>query len=280
MLNSLVYVHLAVILFGISGLFGKFLLVPSVVIVFGRTFFAALALLVILPITKQLLRYKNYKYLFYFILMGAILAIHWVSFFYSIQISTVAIGLLTFSTFPVFVTFLEPVFFKDKLRQLDVIISIVVFGGLLLVIPEFDFSNNLTQGAFWGTVSGLTFAVLSLLNRKYVAGYSALTIGLYQNSIACLVLLPFAYNHLAELTGKEIWLLLLLGVVFTALAHTLFIKGMERVKTQLASIIACLEPVYGIFFAFILIQEVPTIRELFGGVIIIASILFATKKSS
>ena len=80
--------------------------------------------------------------------MGVILAIHWTTFFKSIQVSTVAIGLLTFSTFPVFVTFLEPYFFKEKIKLSDVVIAIVTFLGVMLVIQKFELGNNLTQGVF------------------------------------------------------------------------------------------------------------------------------------
>lgn len=273
-------IHIAVLLFGVAGLFGKFLDVSPSLIVFGRTLFAAIALLILLPVLKIRIRLHNIRDLVGFILMGVILAVHWVTFFHSIQISTVAIGLLTFSSFPIFVTFLEPIFFKERIRPVDIGISIMVFLGLALVVPEFDLSNNLTLGAFWGIVSGFTFAVLSILNRKFVADYSALTIAFYQDTIACLVLLPFAGTAIFHVNSSELWQLVLLGVVFTALAHTLFIRGMVAVRAQLAAIITCLEPVYGIVFALVLLNEVPSIRELVGGVIIIGAIVYATGQAT
>ena len=69
----------------------------------------------------------------------------------------------------------------------------------------------------------------------------------------------------------------MLGVVFTALAHALFIRGMMAVKAQLASIIASLEPVYGILIALVVLSEVPSAREILGGVVIISAIVYATK---
>ena len=47
-------------------------------------------------------------------LSGVILAIHWLTFFHAIQVSTVAIGLIGFATFPIFVTFLEPIMYRQK----------------------------------------------------------------------------------------------------------------------------------------------------------------------
>lgn len=277
-LGSLAAIHLAVLLFGVAGLFGKLLSLSSTFIVFGRTIFASLALLLVLALVKTDIRIKSGKDALGLVLMGVVLAIHWVTFFYAIQISTVAIGLLTFSSFPIFVTLLEPVFFKEKIKAFDIYISLAVFAGLVLVVPEFNIANNLTRGVIWGTLSGFTFAFLSVLNKKFVTHYPALTITLYQDLIASLVLFPFVGSAFFILQPIEYGYLLFLGVVCTALAHTLFIQGMVTIKAQLASVIACLEPVYGIILAVIFLREIPTPQELFGGSIIIGAIIIATRK--
>ncbi len=277
--RGLLEIHIAVLFFGFAGLFGKFLAVPPALIVCGRTLFASIALAVALPLLKESVRINSSRDLFGFLMMGVILAVHWVTFFHSIQISTVAVGLLTFSTFPIFVTFIEPLFSRERIRRFDVVISVVVFLGLILVIPEFDLSNNITLGALWGTASGLTFAVLSILNRTFVARYSALTIALYQDAVACLILLPFAGSAALAANATEWGKIILLGVVFTALAHTLFIRGMVHVKAQLASVIASLEPVYGILLALVVLHEIPSAREIAGGVVIIGAIVYATRRT-
>ena len=278
--RELISIHIAVLLFGVAGLFGKFLQIQPAMIVFGRTLFASGVLAAVLIILKSDLRVKNVRHLLGFACMGAILAVHWTSFFYSVQISTVAIALLTYSSFPIFVTFLEPFAFSEKLRFLDIAVSLVVFLGLVLIIPEFNLANNLTLGVVWGTFAGFTFAVLSILNRKFVAEYSALTVTLYQDGFACLLLLPFIGGSIFTLSTSEWSWLILLGVVFTALAHSLFIWGMRVVKAQLAGMIACLEPVYGILVALLLLQEIPSARELIGGVVIIGAIVYATKNAN
>jgi drug/metabolite transporter (DMT)-like permease len=277
--RGLLSIHMSVMLFGVAGLFGKLINLPPAMLVFGRTLFASIALLLVLMVLKTGMRIKSKKDLLGFVFMGAILAVHWVAFFHSVQISTVAIALLTYSSFPIFVTFLEPFIYNERLRARDVLIALVVFGGLVLVVPEFDLSNNLTLGVIWGTFSGFTFAVLSILNRKYVADYSALVVTLYQDAVACLILLPFVGHTALLLTPGEWGGLILLGVVFTAVAHALFIRGMMAVKAQLASIIASLEPVYGILIALVVLSEVPSTREILGGVVIIGAIVYATKNA-
>jgi len=265
-------------LFGLAGLFGKILPLPPLVIVFGRTVFGSAALFLVLHFLKRSMRVRSRKDFFLLAIMGAILAVHWLSFFYSIQISTVAIGLLTFSTFPLFVTFLEPWFFKEKLRYFDVLTAVLVLCGLIFVVPAFDFGNNITQGAFWGTISGFTFAVLSLLNRKVVVSYSPLVIAWYQNFFAAIFLSPFLIFAGWTFTTRDILLLGILGIFCTALAHVLFIKSLVYVKTQLASLVAGLEPVYGIVFAFFLLGEIPVTRTILGGCIIIGATTLAILK--
>lgn len=277
--KGMIAIHCSVLLMGGAGLFAKFLSLPSHVIVCSRTLIAAITLVILLPLMKTPIKLQKAKDLPVFILMGCTLAIHWVTFFYAIQISTVAVGILSFSTFPIFVTFLEPLFFKERLQSKDILTSIIVFSGLILVVPNFDPGNNITLGVIWGTVSGFTFALLSIFNRKYVVRYSALTLAFYQDLIACILLLPFAWSQLFTVTTSEIYLLLLLGIVFTAGSHSLFIQGMTTVKAQLASVVSCLEPVYGIIFAVMLLHEEPSSRELLGGLVIIGTVFFSTKNA-
>ncbi|MCD4720278.1 MAG: EamA family transporter, partial [Desulfobacula sp.] len=141
--KGVVQIHIAVFLFGFAGLFGKFLSCSPLLIVLGRTFFASITLFVFARFfSKTVLFGFGKKEILFFIFQGILLAVHWWSFFLSIQISSVAVGLVTFSTFPLFVTFLEPLFFKEKLKTIDIIIAGAVFIGILLVIPDFNFSNN------------------------------------------------------------------------------------------------------------------------------------------
>jgi drug/metabolite transporter (DMT)-like permease len=277
--RALIQIHVAVLFFGLAGLFGKLVLLPSTIIVLGRVFFATIFLALVLVYRKQEIKLRQQQDYFFMGLMGVILAVHWVTFFQAIQVSTVAIGLLTFSTFPVFVTFLEPFFFKEKLAVKDIFVALVAFIGVALVIEEFELTNSMTQGALWGIVSGFTFALLSIMNRKYVKEYSSIVVAFYQDSIATLVLLPFIFISAPAFRLIDILLLFILGVIFTGLAHTLFIQGLANVKAQKASIIASLEPVYGIIAAILLFGSIPTLRVVLGGVIILGAAFYATVKN-
>ncbi len=274
--SGLIEIHAAVFLFGFSGLFGKFLHCPSIVIVLGRTWFAAAALLPMIFLSGMRPFSGGKKSILIYAAQGILLAAHWTCFFYSIQISTVTIGLLTFSTFPVFVTFMEPVFFREKLYFSDVAAAFIVFAGLVLVLPGFDFSKAPVKGAFWGVVSGLTFAVLSIVNRKNVENDHPAAVAFHQNFFAGLALVPFAFILNPPVPGaNELILLAALGIVCTAFSHTLFIKSLMFIKAKTAGIITALEPLYGILLAFVILGERPGLRMIAGGLIIIGATVYA-----
>lgn len=277
--KSLVAIHTAVFLFGLSGLFGKLIDLPVMIIVLGRVVFASAFLFMVLLYRSEPLKLHKLQDYFAMLLIGALLAVHWSSFFLSIKLSTVAIGLLTFSTFPVFVTFLEPYFFKERIKVTDIVVAAVAFAGVVLVVPEFQAGSQLTQGAVWGIVSGFTYALLSMLNRKYVKQYSSLVVAFYEQFIAAIILLPYLFLQLPVFRPADIFLLLVLGVVFTGIAHSLFIQGLKNCKTQTAGIISCFEPVYGIIFAALLLHEMPAMREIIGGSIILTAVLYSTCKA-
>lgn len=272
--SSLLEIHAAVFLFGFAGLFGKWLTLSPIIIVLGRVFFASIALAIILWIFKIPLKVTSEVKSFLFPLLGFILAVHWISFFHSIQVSTVAVGLLSFSTYPVFTTFLEPLFFKERIIKFNLLISAVCLLGVFLIIPRFALSNSTFVGVIWGTFSGLTFAVLTVLNRKLTRDHPSLMVAFYQNFFATIFLFPFIFLIRPTLSAPEITLLLILGVVCTAVSHTFFIDGMKFVKAQTASLVHTLEPVYGIIFALLILSEIPSVRTVMGGVVILSGQVF------
>jgi drug/metabolite transporter (DMT)-like permease len=275
--HPLLMIHSAVLLFGLSGLFGKFIDASPLYIVLGRTLFAAMALGIYARlISGTRLSEIPGQGMGLFFFQGALLAIHWYFFFLSIQISSVAVGLVTFSTFPLFVTFMEPLVFKEPLDRRDILTALVVFSGICLVIPEPDLSNQTTLGGFYGILSGLTFAILALVNRRNVRMSDPVAVAFYQNLFAafCLVI-PVILIRPKALATTDLPALIFLGVVCTALSHTLFISSLKQIRAQTASVITGLEPVYGIILAFFLLKEIPALSTLVGGGIIIGASIAA-----
>ena len=269
-INGLVSLHIAVLLFGVAGLFGKLISESPLLIVLGRVFFASIILFFLSYGKLRLKRNRDYVFV---IISGILLSIHWISFFYSIQISTIAIALLSFSSFPIFTIFLEPILFKESFQFKNLLIAVLSVIGIFIIIDEIKMDESSINGILLGLFSGLTFSFLSLYNRRYVNLYSASVLAFYQNFISSLVLTPFLFVFSFNLTFINIILLMLLGTIFTALAHTLYILSLKKVQVQTASIITCLEPVYGIIIAILILSSYPTINQIIGGLFIIFSAL-------
>jgi Predicted permease, DMT superfamily len=271
----LVLANSAVLFFGLAGVLGKVSMLPAPLLVFGRVFFASLVLALTVVLRRAPVRPRSIRSALLLIGQGPLLALHWTAFFQSIAVSNVAIGLLSFSSFPLFTALFEPLILRQRPGRWQLIASLLILPGIYLLVPAFSLSDRVTLGVFWGVLAGATFALLSVLNRLLGRWYSGLTISFYQDCVAVLVLLPapLLFASAQWWRPQELLILLFLGLVCTALAHTLFIVSLRSITAQAASLIATLEPVWGIVFSAFLLFEVPSARTLLGGVIILCASL-------
>lgn len=274
--NSVALLHISVMLFGFSAVLGQFVEVPAVLVAGGRVLCSSITLLLFLLVTRADLKLNCKKDYGIAVIAGAVLAVHWTTFFQSIQSSSVAIGTVTFSVFPLFLTFLEPLVFHEKLYFRCVISALVLLFGIGITVPAFSLENETTIGIVWGMISALAYAVMTLFNRYLSGFYEAKLICLYEQGTAAIVLTPALFLIQAEWNVRNITGIALIGLVCTAFAHSLYVAAQRNVKAQTAGVISGMETVYGILFAFVFLKEVPGVRELAGGIIIIGTAVFSS----
>lgn len=277
--RSLAEIHLAVFLFGFPGLFGKWLAWPAVTIVLGRVFFACLALAAVMALGRTSFRVASRRDCLLLGLCGLVLAAHWTMFFKSVQVSSVAVGLLAYSSFPVFTAFLEPLLTRERWEMESLGYALVCVAGIALIIPRLDISDAVVRGVLWGLGAGLSFSLLSVLNRGLASRHASLTVAFYQDLVAGLILVPAVVRTSLPRSGRDWALVAVLGIFCTAAAHTLFIDGLKGAGARTASILSSLEPVYGILLALIFLGESPSLRTVSGGAIILAAALAATVRA-
>ena len=267
--------HAAVLLFGTAGLFARWLPVTPANLVFGRTLIAALALAVVWQWRGGGGRGTNA----WLLLSGPLLALHWASFFAAIQASSVAIGLLGYASFPLF-TLLFGLLCGERPRRSEMLAALAVSAGLVLLLPPgASLADRAVIGLGWGLLSGASFAALTLLNRRHAASTDPVLQALAQNALAALCLLPWISWPLV--VGSAQWLsLLALGLVWTALSHTLFIAALRQVSAQQAALVASLEPAYGIVLAWALLGEAPSAREWAGAALIVGLTSWITTREA
>ena len=276
--TALASLHAAVALFAFAALFGKWIALPATAIVLGRTTIAALTLAVVAAVRQQPVGRPGTAVL----ANGVILALHWVTFFAAVQIASVAVGLLGYASFPLFALLLERRAFTGPARRIDLAVALLAACGLAIVVPGFEWSSATSRGLALGIASGLTFAWLSVRNRTLVERMPPARIAFWQNVFAAACLLPIVafVDRMTSLpTLADVGLLMILGVVCTGLAHTLFIASLQRLSAHTASVVAALEPVYGIVLALWLLHEVPSARTVVGGTLIVAAAFAASFRS-
>jgi drug/metabolite transporter (DMT)-like permease len=275
---ALASLHLAVALFGFAALFGKWIALPATMIVLGRTVVAAATLAAVCLVRREPVGRPSVGVA----ANGAILALHWVSFFAAIQVSSVAVGLLGYASFPMFVLLFERRFRPRGASAIESATALLAALGLVVLVPDFSWGSDTFRGLALGCASGFTFAWLAVRNRRIVEHVTPTRIALWQNFFAavCLLVVAVAGGAWAAPGTADLMLMLVLGVACTGLAHTLFIASMQRLSAHTASVVAALEPVYGIALAALLLHEIPSARTLAGGALIVAAALFASRRSA
>ena len=275
---ALVALHAAVALFGLAGLFGKILDLSPLAIVLGRTLVAA----VVLGTTALVRREHIGRNEPSMMLNGAILALHWVLFFLAIQVSSVAVGLLGYAAFPLFTLLIER---RGRLRdaaRAEWIAVLLVVAGFILLVPRPSLSDATVRGLLLGALSALTFAWLAVRNRRLVVAHGALGLAFWQNAWAAtwlvVAVVPIASTmHAPSL--DEVLALVTLGALCTALAHTLFIASLRKLSAHTASVVAALEPLYGIAFATLLLDERPGARVIGAAALLLAAALVVSRRA-
>lgn len=277
--KNILFLHIAVMLFGLSGVIGQFVEVPSVMVALGRVVCSSVLLFLITVIKKDILKLNSKKDYGLIILTGIVMAVHWTTFFQSIQVSSVAIGTITFSTFPLFLTFLEPLIFHEKLRRQSIFTAVILFIGVVITIPEFSMENNTTVGIVWGMICSFTYAVMTLANRYFSSRYSGRIICLYEQGTAAITLLPALFIVKTQWRAPDIIGVAFIGFICTAFAYSLYVSAQKNVKAQTAGIISGMETVYGIIYALLFLGEIPSVRELVGGIVILGVAMYSSLKS-
>lgn len=215
----------------------------------------------------------------YVLLSGLLIAAHWVTYFYALQLSNVAVGMLSLFTYPVLTAFLEPILLKSRFEFAHLFLGGLVLIGVYFLVPTINFGDQMTQGVLFGLLSALIYALRNLLLKRQVSSINGSILMFYQVLVTVILLLPVPIIYRAEAVLSQWPYLLGLAVLTTAIGHTLFLGSFRHFSITTASIISGIQPVYGIIIAFFLLGEVPSGRSLIGGGLIISTVILESLRS-
>ena len=257
-----------------TGLFSQIINLPAWDITGYRTWIAAGVLFAWVWWREGSIALKSARDYRRMLVLGALLCVHWISFFHSMQVSNIAVGMLSLYAYPVMTVFMEPLLKGTKIDWTDVLSGMFVLVGIYFLVPEFDFANSMTQGVLWGVVSAFTFALRNLLLGYWFSGQSAARSMSYQVLIVALLMTPVIVLSTHVPTHSDWTLLILLGLFFTAFSHTLFGYALRYLKAKTVGLVACMQPVYGVIYGVVILHSVPDMSTFVGGAIIVAAAVY------
>jgi len=276
---SLIQLNIAVLMWGGTAMFAKGIALPVSHIICWRSLVGAAALLVVLLPYGRPFAVRKDRHYGLMIVLGLLLCVHWLTYVKALRVSTAAVAILALHTYPVITALIEPFIFREKLRKSDIALALLVFVGILIMTPELSLTNTTTQGIALGVISGLFFMTRNLLTRKYVHQYSGSALMFWQMLVTGVVLFPWVLADGVDLSPRTGGLLVLLGVVFTAVPHTMFSASFKHLSAKTVGIIATLLPFYGALFGYLIHDEALAPRTAIGGLVVLVGIAFETLQS-
>lgn len=278
-LTHLLELSIATVFISTSGALGKFIDMPTPVIIWWRSALALILLYLFCRYKKIDLRLKSKKDVLGFILGGLFLGAHWITYFYALKLSNVALGMLSLHTFPVIIALLEPWFLKVKLDPIHILLALMVLLGIYVLAPSFDIESTHVQGILIGIFSAFCYAIRILILKRFVSRYDGTMLMLHQLVILTVVLSPFLVFMDTSGIKTQFPYVILLAVLTTAIGHTLFVKSLKHFSASTAGIITSALPIYGIIIAFFFLNEVPQVNTYIGGLLIVSTVIIESIRS-
>ncbi len=272
-LPSVLLLYIGLTLLSLNGLFAKLIPLDAFSMTQLRSFIAIAGFFLFCRFFRMSLRGGTFKQLLAIYGLGLVMGVHWGTFFHAMQISTVAVGILALFSYPMITILLEPLFSRSRLSMCDVLSGVLVLGGLLIMVWQDlngGLSGNTLQGALWGVFSALLFSLRNLIQKYYFAAIPSTALMFHQLVAIALLFIPFVdFPAICLLHGRDWLLLVLLGFLGTAAAHTLYTVCLKLLAAKTVSLVGCMQPVVSILLAWLLLQEVPSVTVVAGGSIVL-----------
>ncbi len=277
--THLLELSLATLFISSSGALGKYIDMPTPVIIWWRSALALLFLFIYCRIRNIDLSVRSSKHRNGLIISALFLGAHWITYFYALKLSNVALGMLSLYTFPVMTALLEPLFMRVKLDFMHIILGMLVLVGIYILSPEFDLESRYVKGILLGLLSALCYALRILILKQFVAQYNGTALMLIQLVVLSIVLAPVLFWMETGGIRTQYPYVIILGLLTTAIGHTLFVRSLKYFKASTASIITSAIPVYGILIAFIFLNEIPSTNTYIGGALILLTVVVESLRS-
>jgi len=276
-LKHFLQLHLIVFIWGFTAILGALISIEAIPLVWYRMLLAVFFIFLYFLIKKKSFAIDK-KSVLKFLFTGIIIALHWITFFKAIKVSNVSIALVTMSTGAFFTSLIEPLFFRRKIKSIEMILGVLVIGGLYVI---FNFEADYYLGIIYALISAFLAALFSVLNGLYVKKTDAEIISFYQLFfgvvfVTVYLLLTNSFTvDFFTLTSSDWFYLVLLSSVCTAYAFIVSVRIMKHLTPYTVMLTINLEPVYAIVLALFIFgdKEKMNVEFYYGAFIVLFVVL-------
>ena len=268
-----ILLHFIILLYGFTGILGKLIHQDFITIVWYRLLFALIGLGIVLLYLKKSIKVSSSKELFSLFGIGIIVALHWITFYKSIQLSTASLGILCLSTTTLHVSWLEPLIMKRKFSWIEFCLGLFVIAGIYFVSS--DFKSTDYEALAYGLSSAFLAALFSSLNGAVVQKVPSTTMTFYEILMSLIfvtfiLIIQGEFNmSLFQMSMSDFLWLLFLGLGCTSFAFLVTIDLIKRLGNFTVSLSINMEPVYTILLAIFILHE----NKLLGSQFYVGSIM-------
>ena len=194
------------------------------------------------------------------LILGPLLAIHWVTMFESIELNSVAVGIGLVFSYPIFVIFIEYAR-GTKLQSYQILLILSGFLGLYLLLDLVDVKS--ITGIIYGLISAVSLAFIITIGERYSSKLGGLKVAFSQLIVAAFILIKFTFDSWNWMISN-ILISLFLGIFLTALGLTTYWYVVKVIKPLAVSTITYLEPVTGVVLGALILNENLEIKQIIG----------------
>ena len=277
--KNLIFLLIATLFGSTSGPLGKYIDLAPPVIIWCRCALGALFLYAFCYFKKVNLKISSKRDFITILISALLFGAHWITYFYALKLSNVAIGMLSLFTYPMLTALIEPLFIKVKFDPMYIVLSLMVLLGLYILTPKFSPNNTYFEAILFGVVSALLYALRNIISKKLISRYTGMSIMLYQLVLLTFVLLPVIFYFNTTNISVQFPYIVALALITTAIGHTMIVSSFKHFSVSTASIISSTQPVFGIILAFIFLNETPTLNTFIGGSLILATVIIESVRS-
>lgn len=275
-----IQILLAGSLWGLIGLFNRNLtaggLSPSSIVVVRNIGGLILLGLVLLVLDRSVFKIKL-SHLPYFFGTGIVsILLFTLCYFSAQQMCSLAVAAILLYTAPAFVVILSAILFRDKLTKGKLAALILAFLGCTFVSGIWSGGLTVTAwGLILGVASGFFYGLYSIFGRYALLHYHPLTVTFYTFAFAAagaMFLIKPVELSLCFTQRTMILLTVGLVVVSTVLPYIFYTRGLAKLDSGKASILASIEPVVAALIGVLAFGEPMSVMVILGLVCILVSV--------